>query len=176
MRAAIVPARFRDYRQRGAMDLSPCTDAVVLNRVANHPAVRPYLGLGSEPMDTQWILDLPGTVCLMGDLGGFIFLQVGEGVYSVHSLFLPEGRGGKAVRAAMDAVAHVFTHENARVITTEVPVNNPAAKWLALRCGFVEFQRRAGDWIAPDGSQHDMIDYILTRPNWEARQAKQGVH
>ena len=158
------------------MDLAPCTDVALLNRVANHPSVRPYLGLGAEPMDTQWILDMPGTVALMSDVGGFIFLQHAPGLYSVHSLFLPEGRGGKAVKAAMDAVKWLFENRDARAITTEVPTNNPAAKWLALRVGFFECQRRAGDWIAPDGSQHDVVDYVLTRPNWEARQAKGRVN
>jgi RimJ/RimL family protein N-acetyltransferase len=157
------------------MDISPCTDVAFLNRVANDKSVRPYLGLGDGYMDTQWVLDVPGTIFLANEYGGFLLLQTRPGLYSIHSLFLPEGRGAKAVRAALDAVAWVFQNTDAKAITTEVPAPNLAAKWLALRCGFTEISKRPQSWIAPNGEVSDMTDYLLTKPRWEERSAKGRV-
>lgn len=152
--------------------LERSTDAAFVNRIANDPSVRPWLGLGVEPVDLAPVIQDPAVYALMGEHGGLVFLPVLDGVYSVHSLFLPAGRGASAVRAALEAVDWLFANSNAAVITTEVPVNNSAAGWLARRCGFIRVERRPGAWIAADGNAYDIDDYILTRPRWSERQSR----
>jgi hypothetical protein len=157
------------------MDLAICTVASDLNRVMNAPTVRPRLGLGTAPVDAQAILDLPGTIALMGAHGGFVFLYHGAGVYSVHSLFLPEGRGAAAVRAGIGALEWMWANTSAKIITTEAPDDNPAAKWLARRVGFRPIGRRVGAWTAPDGSMWDITDYEMTNPGHDGPRTVRGA-
>lgn len=65
-----------------------------LERIANHPRVRPFIG------DTGPILPV---IALEWDEGGVVFLEEAPGVFSIHLLFLPKTRDviGK-VRAALD--------------------------------------------------------------------------
>jgi hypothetical protein len=155
------------------MDLEPCTDIDLINRVVNDPTVRPMLGGGTEYFDMKQAFDLmPGSVALMNETGGFVFYRIMDGLFSIHCMFLPEGRGAKAVRAAMQAVSWMFENAEARAICTEIPVCNPSAMWLARRTGFQNVGRREGSYMAPDGSIHDMNEFLLTKPQWEAGRNK----
>ena len=99
-----------------------------LNSVANHPEVRPWLG-GKGDVDWQSFLDDTGNVGLVCEDGGFVFCKLADGLYEVHSQFLP---GASAIQSLRDALAWMFTHTDAAEIGTRVAADNPAARGLAL--------------------------------------------
>jgi hypothetical protein len=157
------------------MLLERSTDAAHLNRIANDPSVRPYLGLGVGDVDLAPVLQNPSVYALTNEHGGLVFLPVLSGLYSVHTLFLPSGRGAKAVRAALEAVDWLFSNTDAKAVTTEVPATNAPAGWLARRCGFQKTGRREDAWMTPGGDLCAIDDYVLTRPLWTERNSRGRV-
>lgn len=122
-------------------------DAVFLNRVANHPEVRPWLGLPEAgPLDFQPFLDDPSNIGIEADGGGWILASKGLGIYEIHSLFLPEGRGASFFRNAREMLRYVFTRTDCVEIWTQCPDDNLAARMAALKNGFREIARREGIW------------------------------
>lgn len=115
-------------------------DPAFLNRVANHPDVRPWLG-GEGVLDlTQTIMN-PANFALVSDGGGFVLIQHEPAIYEVHSQFLPEGRGQtvQAMRAGFD---YMFTRTDCYQVVTQVPDNNKAAAALAKAADFRPMFRR----------------------------------
>jgi len=99
------------------------------NRIANDPEVRPWLG-GSGPLDFSALVANLANVLLMNEEGGVFFENLEPGLYEAHTLFLPEGRGEKAVHAVRDALRWMFTKTDAVEIVTKVPEGNKGALGL----------------------------------------------
>ena len=137
-------------------------DGEFLNRVVNDPAVLPYVSLGLvETLDMRPFVADERNYFLANEWGGFLLLNEGDGVYDLHSQFLPQGRGIAVLQAAADAQRFMFTETDCMAVKTFCPQGNPAAKALARRGGFtkigpVEILGIAGDM------------YILTRHDWRA--------
>lgn len=118
-------------------------DANRLNAILNHPIVRPWvadaangtLDLGPQVADRNNIL-------LLGLYGGCLFFPIMPGVYEVHSMCLPEGRGAW-MKGCVEAVLQwMFTRSNAWEIVTRVPHGHLGARALTIGAGFkVEFTR-----------------------------------
>lgn len=123
--------------------ITVCRDATVANAVFNHPAVRPYVGRGTDPIDVGPLLDA-GCIALTFDGGAFLFQPMDGRRLEVHSAALPEARGRTVIAAARDALRHVFEVEGAAVVTTECPLSNPRTKWLAHHLGFECVRRGEG--------------------------------
>src|SRR5690349_19675064 len=64
-------------------------DAGFINTVINHPDVRPWVAQGDAALDVSEVVANPYNYCFINDGGGFIVVQLEEGVYEVHSQFLP---------------------------------------------------------------------------------------
>ncbi len=90
--------------------LTRSMDAAAVNRVANDPEVRPFIG-GVGELNLTSVVRNPMNVVLWGQHGGFIWSWSAPQTFEVHTLILPEGRGRWATRAAreaMDAMADIY--------------------------------------------------------------------
>ena len=103
-------------------------DAEFINGVLNHPDVKD----GSETYDGFDVTELvnnAANVILINDFGGFIYTGLGNGMYEVHSQFLPEGRGVKAYHAAVESVRWMFVNTDCiRIISKAKPENEGACQ------------------------------------------------
>ena len=117
-----------------SVTLSRTFDATFLNRVVNHPEVRPWVGRpdAGEGDLTALVID-PANVTLVNQRGGFVYVRKAPGVFEVHTQFLP---GGSATQAARESVAYMFDVIGAEKLITAVPEDNLPAFGLALKAGF----------------------------------------
>lgn len=135
------------------MKLTRTLSADLLNAVVNHPQVRPWLGSPDVPfIDVSPLVCDPANVALVTDHGGFIFHAQGDGVYEVHTQFVPEGRGRDAAQAMWEARRYMFVETDCVELVTKVPDGNRGADSLSRLAGFEERFRREGVWQAPEGT------------------------
>lgn len=117
------------------MSLRRTFDATFLNQVVNDPRVRPWLGGDRKSrLDLQPAIDA-GAIALINRDGGFLFVPKGDGVFEVHTQFLPSVKG-KAVRFAREAARYMFKQVGAEKLVTDVPEDNQAALADALGAGW----------------------------------------
>lgn len=139
-------------------------DATFINEVANHPEVRPFLG-GEGPLDFTLFAQTPQNLVIEADGGGWLLQPVWPGVYELHTLFLPIGRGKAFFAQIKEMFRFVFTTTDATEIVTKCPDNNPAARMAATLVGFRERFRRENAWESGVG-----ISYMaLTIDDWALR-------
>lgn len=111
------------------------SDARFLNELFNHPEVRPWVAdMGEGVLDLTPVVQ--NHVALTGEYGATCYFRVMEGIWSVHTAILPEGRGEWAKRFAAESVGTMFTASDATEILTRVPQGHIAAKALTLATGF----------------------------------------
>lgn len=132
-------------------------DAVLVNLVANHPDVRPYLGpecLGE--------LDFEETVAerqnwfLIGEHGGFALGWSAPGVYEVHVFILPAGRGKWAAQARQDMLD--FAKANgATMLWARIAPSARAVAYFARRGGM----QPTGEMLYTFGSPYDLYKMEL---------------
>jgi hypothetical protein len=147
-------------------------DAAHLNRVANHPAVRPWLG-GDGVLDLTALITNPDNIAVVSEHGGFIGVAQAYGRYEVHSLFTPDRPGAETMQAMRAGLDFMFTATDCLELVTKVPQDNRAAAALALRAGFEQ------RWTAPlkwtDG-QMVTADFLgLTLERWALRSPQTPV-
>jgi len=135
--------------------LSVCREfsAERLNTIVNHPEVRPWVAAaGQGYLDLTPVVANPDNYLLMGDGGGFVFVQQEPGIYEVHSQFLPEHRGENVITAARDAERWMFTRTDCVEIRSKVPEGNVGAAAFARKMRYeLQFQR-SNAWIADKGA------------------------
>lgn len=120
-------------------------DATFLNEVSNHPEVRPWLG-GDGVLDLGALADNPDNVLLETDGGGWVLHPLLPGVYELHTMFLPEGRGRSYFAAAREALRWMFSATDALEIVTKCPDDNGPARMAASIAGFRERFHRDDAW------------------------------
>ena len=106
-----------------AMAFGPITrtfDCEEVNGVANDPAIRPHIGAGTDWLDLSVLVENTCNQFLFGVHGGFGFIWTSPGVYEVHALVLPTGRG-KWARFAADKALSAIREAEARQIWTRTP-------------------------------------------------------
>jgi hypothetical protein len=143
-------------------------DAAFLNRVANHPDVRPWIG-GTGELDLSAVVAAPRNFALVTPAGGWVLAMHEPGTYELHTLMLPQGRGREHFRAGAEGLRYMFAATDAREIVTRVPVNNRAAVFSARYFGFRERFRRKDAWRGSDGVAHDVSFQALTLEDWYVR-------
>lgn len=133
-----------------------------LQSVIDHPQVRPWLspdGFGELPLAQVF----HEGIGLEFETGGFFFHRLGDGIYEVHTLFLP---GTKNAFECCQAVAHyMFCGTDCVRIVTKVPADNVPAWRLTEKMGFTQ------DYVRPQaynrgGQLHDVKHYALTMDLW----------
>ena len=118
-------------------------ESEAMNRIANFPETRPWLG-GTHPLDlTSTLADLNNFAFITDDeQGGYIYHKTGAGLYSVHTISVPT----KSVRQMFDArsasLREMFTKSDAVQIDTMIPDGNRAAGVWAAHAGFREVFKR----------------------------------
>lgn len=143
------------------MRLAFTEDPAFLNRVANHPDVRPWMGATDDAeIDLGALFHQPGAFALVNDHGGFVFNMTGDGGLQFHTMFLPEGRGKPAMEAAFEALGILFDTHFAPYLETYVPHGNVAAKWMVKFAGFSKTHE-----------DKQQSYWRLTRNDWKARVA-----
>jgi hypothetical protein len=79
-------------------------DARLLNRLANDPDIRPFIGGNPDnPLDLSAAVANADNVFLAGEFGAFCCSWTAPDTYEIHTLILPEGRGKWAYRFAKGA-------------------------------------------------------------------------
>lgn len=139
-------------------------DATFLNHVANHPDVRPHVG-GVGVLALQEKVANPNNIALVDEHGGFLFEKVDVGLYELHTMYLPEGRGAHVLEASALAARYMFAHTDAVELITKLPVTNRRADFMVRRCGFRKLYERKGAWV--DGS--DVLFFGLDLEAWRQR-------
>lgn len=138
------------------------TDATFVATIANHPAVRPWLGGEvSRPWDPREVMAQPGTICLFAAMGGIIFVRCEPGVYLRSPMFLPAGRGRYAKDAQQQALQIMFDEEGATTILTTVLAGNVAAAVYARQAGFEVLDQTP-----------ERTCLVLTKDRWRAYTAR----
>ena len=125
-------------------------DPGFLTAVANHAQVRPHIG-GEGPIELGPLIADPANIAIEAEHGGWLLLRHEAGVFELHTLFLPEGRGEGYFEAAREALTFVFTASEAREIVTRIPASSRREAFAAARCGFVERFTRARAFAGPRG-------------------------
>lgn len=125
-----------------------------LESVANHPRVYPHVsckGCGQIRFGPIW----GDCIALQWEDGGFLFHRQDEGVYEVHTLFLPHAVDKDA--KADEALAHMFDN-GARLIVTQIAKDLPHVRRFAKRHGFKWYGERAGAYERDSGPVD--VDYF----------------
>jgi hypothetical protein len=117
------------------IELSRETTGYRINKVLNHPDVRPFVAPGTDTIDLSDKAENPRNYLLMGDHGGCMFFSVVPGVYEAHTQVLPEGRGTWTNQLLTAAAHWMFTRTDCFEIATRVPEQHVAAAKVALRAG-----------------------------------------
>jgi hypothetical protein len=134
-----------------------------LESIALHPRVWPSLaraGVDRPHMRELW----PYSVGIEFDTGGWWMLNLLDGRWEVHTLFLPKSRDLREKAAQVRRL--MFCGIGARELVTKVPTDLPHARRLAEAMGFRHRFTRPRAWERPDGSLVD-VDYLgLTRDEW----------
>lgn len=145
------------------------TDATLVNRVVNHPAVRPDLDEG--PIATPGYIDMshivrhPAHRVLYGEHGGCTFIKIMHGVYEVHTACLPEGRGQWILDTARACADWMFTQTDCIEITSRGPVKHRGACRLAENVGLKKEFVRGHDYIWR-GEVQDINVYSYRIQDW----------
>jgi len=146
-------------------------DPTLLNRVANDPHVRPWLG-GDGPLDLTALLADPSNLAGVSESGGFLAVSMGRGRYEIHSLFAPDRAKGEAVRAMRGALDYIFSASDAVELVTKVPTANRAATGLARLAGFTEQFLMDVPWAA--GMTEPVMFLQLSLDRWALRSQAAG--
>jgi hypothetical protein len=141
-------------------------DGEKINRIVNDPSVYPWVrGVCEGPLDLGPLLQDQRHVCLMEDFGGCLFTQQSPGIYEVHTQFLPQGRGAKALATVQGALHWMFTRSGAVEIWTRCPKGNLGARVLAKAIGGREEMVVKQGWVQ-DGQIIPATIFSLTIQEW----------
>ncbi len=162
-----------DVLDATGIELRRSFEAAEINAIVNHPAIFPLVALpGLEEIDCSPLVSDPRNVLLIAEGGCFLFTQDEPGIYEVHTNFLPEHRGKNVILAAKEAAKWMFTHTDAMILQTRVPIFNKAALVAIKWCGFDFWFERKGGWLDSEGKAADVKYYRLSHENWIDKSAE----
>lgn len=99
------------------------TDAELLNRIANHPDVRPTFGYHDGETDLSQLFDHPDSYVVLtdGNSAASIWEWSAPGVWQAHFLMLPESRGEYGVAAGKAMCRFMHEQIGARLLWGMTP-------------------------------------------------------
>lgn len=137
-----------------------------INAVLNDPSVYPWVcGPLDGPIDIGPLLKVEWCIPLFGEHGGFIFYDLGHGLYDAHSAILPNGRGRWAVRAAREALKIMFERDALEVMMAAPRGNLAVLSLIRLLKAQFRGTIENGWWL--NGQPVDSDIYSLTKTDWE---------
>ena len=134
-----------------------------LQSVIDHPKVRPWIGQDSEQGNVQLSQIFGEGIGLEFETGGFFFHSLGDGVYEVHTLFLPGTT--TALESCLAAAHFMFCGTDCMRIVTKVPEDNVPAWKLTEKMGFRKDYTREKAYTR-GGVLHDVRHYSLGMEAW----------
>lgn len=139
-------------------------DPVLLALYANHPEVRPHIGMvEAGPLEfSEWMAN-PANVCLAVRGGCFCFGQDEPGRFELHTFLTPEARGARVIPAFYAAARWMFTQTPCVEIITRLPETNRPADLMARRAGFQPLYTLEKAWEGVD-----LRYFTLTLDKWVA--------
>lgn len=149
-----------------------------INAIANHPAILPWV---SPNADSDRGLDLTAAIAdtanivLDGEHGAMMFAFLQSGLYEVHTMIRPEGRGQWGLSFVRDCLKWMFCQTGAVELMTRVPKGNLAAKALVRAIhGIYQYTHptgwlKAGSPIPADIYSLTIQDWMRTAPGLEDR-------
>lgn len=137
------------------------SDAVLLNRIANHPAVRPYFDLGGAGvLDFSACVSSPDyRILTNGRDAAAIFEWSAPAVWEGHTLFLPSCRGRRAVETGKAFCAWMFA-DGASMLWGQTPSILRHVRWFNRRVGF----EPAGIGLHPVSGEVER--FVMRKPGW----------
>lgn len=116
------------------------SDVAELNRLLNHPRIRPHVG-GEGYADGQAILDA-GAMFYLSDQGGAIFHEGEPGIWEGHCLF----HGRAPYKLALGMIRALIYAVNPKLLWGAVRTENRAARLFTRKLGFTSlgFRERLG--------------------------------
>lgn len=141
--------------------------AVLVNEIINHPSIHPWVcGPIEGPLDVTKSIEDGSYTALFGEYGGFLFWNLGRGVFDAHSAVLPEGRGAWAILAAQRSLIWMFDKGGAQEIMMTVPKGNVAVRAL-VRVLKAKFRGTIENGWWRDGHAIPCDVYSITKTDWE---------
>jgi hypothetical protein len=148
--------------------LKLATDARVLNALANHSDVLPYIGSKGEKVsfdqrfEPEWVTR---TLFFHDDKEtvGMLFDWTMPDIWELHFCALPEARGGDAVAFAIESLAEMLVNRGNSCVWGQVPLWNMRARKMVGKIGGVSrgfgihplsgeveiFSARRDEWTPP---------------------------
>ena len=134
------------------------TSPAFLASIVNDPRVRPWLVQDTDPAELSIDALFAQGIGLEFDTGGWFLHRLGDGVYEVHTLFLPGSRD--VLGKTREAMAAIFCGTDCLRLVTKVPADNKAADRLTRYAGFrLDYVREAA--FLRGGIRHDVRHYSL---------------
>jgi hypothetical protein len=158
-----------------AVTVELCRDADVLDAILHHPDVGERTRHDTMPplaeMTLKPLLETnPSASAVLARVRGvpagfWLVLAKGAGVFEIHTNFLPQYRGAKALVASRLALDWMFLNTPATRLTSFVPGCLPEVAAYAAWCGLKTDFIRPAAW--PKGGQrHDVAHVSLTVEEW----------
>lgn len=144
-------------------------DVTFWTGIANHPSVKPHVGLGRD-FDMAAVA-LPAVTPLRSENGGFLFVRLdGLGrIHELHTMYRPEGWGREVLLGLKAAVTEMFAR-GAELITTY----ETEGHWRSRPPKTFRFEA-AGDFSPAPGFDVRFRTWFLTRDAWEASPAQRRM-
>lgn len=137
-----------------------------INRIANDPSVYPFVaGRNNGLMDFTFAIQDESNILLMGRYGGFLFSQVWPGIYEVHPMILPEGRGEWSHEMGQCAMFWMFTRTECLEILAPVPEGNRRALAYAKQMG-LQPSFTTGPRFPLNGKAMPLVVHSITLQDW----------
>lgn len=141
-----------------------------VNDIVNHPSIYPWIcGPVAGAIDLSESIASGKYTVLMGEHGGFLFWNLGGGIFDAHSAVLPNGRGPWAVLAAQRALQWMFEKEGALEILMAVPKGNVAVRAL-VRVLKAKYRGTIEDGWWRDGRSIPSDIFSMTKTDFETCQ------
>lgn len=135
-------------------------DATEVNAAANHPDVRPGMGVQSAgALDMTALVACRRNLFLFGAHGGWSFIWTAPGVFEIHTTVVPEGRGTWAYAAVCEALA-LAASLGAALVWTRIRPKDRHTRLFARAAGF----EPAGRDLFDIGDGPEEFDLMTWRP------------
>lgn len=135
-------------------------DARRLNEIANDPDVRPTLG-GDGELDLSPLVADVRNFAYLEQHGAIVCLALGSGVYDIHSMFRPAGRGLAALQVMRDVADALFSTTDCVEARTTVPEDNASAAVMARKVGFKPLFSTRVPWTGGQRVPADVFGWSL---------------
>jgi len=160
-------------------------NADAFNRIANHPEVRPWIGMEDPRIDIDLtsVTRNPDNFAFLTDKedGGYLVVKLAAGLYVAHSMALPDARGRPMASLMRKGFQCMFVETDAVEIVTQIPDGNQRAEGLSQLAGFRSTFRKEkhfplmGERVGSQFKSLVYADWVVSGHS-DARRVGQAFH